>query len=142
MRVGFGGVYEKTIPLPNTILMKKILFVAIVSVIVACGVSKVSKVDGPVQADVDRVTSYFPGYSLANLKDGKVLYEKNCSTCHELKKPNSESDKGWKHHVPEMVEKANHEGQKISAEQEQLILKYLLTMGPYQSGGKKTRVAF
>ena len=62
--------------------------------------------------------------------------KKKCSACHELKHPASESERGWKHHVPEMVEKANREGQKINAEQEQLILQYLLTMGPLANGGK------
>lgn len=111
--------------------MRKILFFSALSIIVSCSVKKVS---GPMQSDIDRVANVFPGYTLASLNEGMKLYEMNCNSCHSLKSPVSESAKGWKNIVPEMVEKANREGKNINPDQETLILRYLLTMGPLKKG--------
>jgi hypothetical protein len=48
-----------------------------------------------------------------------------------LKDPASEGIRGWKHHVPEMVEMANKDkAAGIDKKEEQAILRYLVTMGP------------
>jgi mono/diheme cytochrome c family protein len=61
---------------------------------------------------------------------GKELYESNCQTCHQLAKPDSETESAWNHIVPEMVQKTNRKAGKdvLDAEGEKLILRYLITM--------------
>ncbi len=57
---------------------------------------------------------------------GKALYQTKCNQCHDLKKEKSESERGWRHHVPEMVEMSNNAGKLISKAEQDLILGYLL----------------
>jgi len=89
-------------------------------------------IDGePSQADVDRVQDKFPGYTLSQLNDGKLLYEMNCALCHDLMEPTSEPEDEWRRIVPDMVVKANWKnGNTLDAEGEELILRYVITMGP------------
>lgn len=105
--------------------MKKLLYVIITLSLVGCVSAKLAT---PTQSDVDRVKSKFPDYTLAQLNQGKTLYEQNCGTCHDLKKPTSLSEEKWKVIVPEMVHKVNKRQVKLSEQDQDLILKYLLTM--------------
>ena len=98
--------------------MKKLAVLFILAALVAC-----SKVLMPTQADADRATTKFPGTTLAELNEGKTLYTDNCGKCHGLKKPTSLNEEGWRKIVPPMAKKA-----KINAEQEDKILKYVVTM--------------
>lgn len=82
----------------------------------------------PTQQDADRMSAQFPGYTLANLTEGKALFEVHCSKCHGLKKPQSRTEAQWKHVVPEMTKMANKKSVVISTENEEAILKYLITM--------------
>lgn len=82
----------------------------------------------PTQEDADRMSTKYPGYTLANLNEGKALFEVHCSKCHGLKKPQSRNESQWKHIVPEMVGMANKKSVVISKENEEAILKYLVTM--------------
>jgi hypothetical protein len=82
----------------------------------------------PGQSDVERVKTKYPDYTLAELNQGKILYEENCGNCHSLKKPSSESEQEWNKIVPEMAKKADKKGIKIDPKQQELILKYLITM--------------
>ena len=54
---------------------------------------------------------------------GHTLYMNKCGTCHNLKDPHSQSEEGWRKIVPPMAKKA-----KLTADQEILILHYVLTM--------------
>jgi len=76
------------------------------------------------QSDADRASVKFPGTTLAELQQGKDLYEGTCNKCHGLKEPSSRNEKQWNHIVPIMAHKA-----KIDDQKEALILKYLVTMG-------------
>lgn len=83
----------------------------------------------PVQADAERMQSVYPGISVAEITQGKTIYEQKCSTCHPLKKPGSRNPEQWKQIVPEMAAKANKKSPgKITAADEEVILKYLHTM--------------
>jgi hypothetical protein len=107
----------------------KIVFVFIlISVFTACTV----KLIAPAQSDVDRVSSKYPGYSLAELNTDKALYESTCSRCHRLKSPTARSEGKWDKIVPKMIARLNKkEGKEvIDAKQQESILKYLVTMGP------------
>lgn len=84
----------------------------------------------PTQVDVDRVQTKYPGYTLADLNHGKELFEQNCGSCHRLRKPSSRTEEKWTKVVPKMVEKVNKKkkAEVLSAKDEDLILKYVLTM--------------
>lgn len=128
-------------------IRKSLLAVGCVAVLAACGLQKHSdpKVEempkeetvsvpsdgSPSQADVDRVKDKFPGYTLSQLNEGKVLYENNCALCHDLVEPIHESEEGWRRIVPEMVVKANKKnGNTLDPSGEEKILRYVITMGP------------
>ena len=109
--------------------MKNKSIILLCSLILAsCAASQVMM---PSQTDVNRVSAKYPNYTLAELNQGKALYEKNCGNCHGLKKPTSRDEAQWNHIVPEMVEKANKKAGKeeITAKDQELIIKYLVTMG-------------
>jgi hypothetical protein len=57
---------------------------------------------------------------------GKALYQTKCNQCHDLKNEKSESEKGWRYHVPQMVDMSNNAGKIITLEESNLILAYLL----------------
>ncbi len=107
--------------------MKKILFILFVSVAVACGTVKLA---APQQSDVDRVSTKYPGYTLAELNDGKALFQETCNRCHKLKNPTSRDETKWDEIVPKMIGKLNKKEGKtvIDEKQQEFILKYLVTM--------------
>ena len=107
--------------------MKKIFFLSLLSVLTACATVKLIP---PAQADVERVSSKYPGYSLTDLKSGQALFEQTCNRCHRLKNPASRDEDQWNKIVPKMIQKLNKkEGNVvIDDKQEQSILQYLVTM--------------
>jgi len=107
--------------------MKKILISLILAAfLIGCAASKTIV---PTQADADRGQSKFPDLTVADLTEGKVLYEEKCTACHGKYRPNSHSSDAWHKIVPEMTGKANKNTVKIEPKQEKLILQYLVTMG-------------
>jgi cytochrome c5 len=106
-----------------------VLFVAII--VFGC----TSAILIPTQADADRAKVKYGSSSVEELLEGKKLYETNCGTCHELKKPSSESEEGWKHEVPEMSLKVNKKARSevLDAKKQEIILKYLVTMSTAKS---------
>ena len=106
--------------------MKGTLFFLALLSLTACSVTLVT----PTQADVDRVSSKYPGYTLAELNDGKTLFQHTCNRCHKLKNPASRNETKWNKLVPKMINKLNSkEGKKVVDEnQQELILKYIVTM--------------
>jgi len=105
---------------------RKYLVVLASVVLAGCFAAKKSI---PSQADADRGAAKFPGYTLAELNEGKTLYENNCGTCHGLKKPSSEPESEWRRIVPVMVKKVNKNKVVLDAHSEDLILRYVVTMG-------------
>lgn len=82
----------------------------------------------PAQSDVDRVKEKFPAYTLEQLNSGKQLYETHCGNCHSLKRPGSRNEEQWKSDVPRMVKLINKKSSVVNDKEEDLILKYLITM--------------
>jgi mono/diheme cytochrome c family protein len=115
--------------------MKKLIILSLALYLVGCAASKKTAEAGLSQKDVDRVQDKFPGFTLAELNEGKALYEKHCGTCHGLKPLDGQTEEGWRNIVPPMVKKANRkEGNVIDERGEDLILKYVVTMGPAKAG--------
>jgi hypothetical protein len=106
--------------------MKKPFILILLTVFTACSV----KLIAPVQSDVDRVSSKYPGYNLAELNEGKALFQQTCNRCHRLKNPVSRDEDKWKEIVPKMIKKLNKkEGKEVIDEkQQESILRYLVTM--------------
>ena len=113
--------------------MKKLSFMGVIALFAACSVKLVT----PIQADVDRVSTKYPGYSLADLNEGKSLFEHNCNRCHHLKNPASRSEEKWGKIVPKMMAKLNKkEGHPVLTDKEQeSILRYLVTMRTASKSG-------
>jgi len=106
--------------------MKKIYTVLCASVLfIACASYKPL---APGAADATRAAEKFPGTTLADLEQGKSIFEQNCNKCHSLKKPFTKDEETIKSVLPKMAKRA-----KIDSRQEDLVLKYLLTMN---SAGK------
>lgn len=104
-------------------------------ILIACSTTKpqtqkTTATAGISQTDAERGAKTFPDLTVQQLNDGKVIYEQYCGSCHSLKRPASESEKGWRHHVPEMVELTNRKAgrEEINAAKQDLILQYLVTM--------------
>ena len=106
--------------------MKKSFYLFLIIAFTACSV----KLIPPSQSDVDRVSAKYPGYTLAELNDGKSLFEQTCNKCHRLKNPSSRNEDKWKKIVPKMIAKLNKkEGEEvIDDKQQESILRYLITM--------------
>lgn len=98
--------------------MKKIAVLFVLMAFVAC-----TKLIVPTQPDADYAAQSFPGTSLEDLNQGRLLYKDNCGKCHLLKKPSSRTEEEWRKIVPKMAKKA-----KIDAQKEDLILRYVITM--------------
>lgn len=106
--------------------MYKIFLGFCVLALVSCS----AKLLAPTQADADRGKAKYEGLTLASLNEGKELFQQNCSQCHGLKSPTSKTEEKWNKIVPIMVKKVNKKAGKeeLDAAEEQLILKYLVTM--------------
>lgn len=105
-------------------------FVAIVGfmlILAACGSVKLIQ---PSQADVDRGTQKYSNLTLADLNQGKAIYERECNLCHGLKAPVSKNEDQWKKIVPKMVQKVNRKKGSIAIDpkSEEILLQYLITM--------------
>lgn len=93
--------------------------------ITACGGLKLAS---PTQGDVDRMADVYPDYTLAELNHGMTLYQDKCTQCHGMKDPMAYTTEQWERITPGMSNKARSKGIAVSAEEEGLILKYLVTM--------------
>jgi cytochrome c5 len=106
--------------------MKQLLTLTVIVLVAACAATKTS---APAQADVDRMQSKYPNYTLTDLHKGKTLYESHCGNCHGLKNPSSESETEWTRIVPWMAGKVNEkQPNALNTNDQDLILKYLVTM--------------
>ncbi len=75
---------------------------------------------------------------MADCDVSEALFEQKCTQCHKLKDPAKRTPDDWAKIVPEMAHKAdNKQGvSKISSNDQQLILKYLITMSGAPKPGK------
>ena len=80
------------------------------------------------KAHMNKVLASFPNYTIEQFNDGKMLYEKNCSTCHMLHNPRSKDESAWNEIVPNMAAKSNRKGMPIDSTQQDLILKYVVAL--------------
>jgi len=100
--------------------MKKSLFALFIIFISACTATRLAT---PSQSDADRGSQKFQGYTLNDLEQGKAIYESHCNKCHKYKLPESRDETKWDKIIPVMAKKA-----KLDSQQEDLVLKYVVTM--------------
>lgn len=105
--------------------MKKVILLATIVAVVSCTASKSAV---PTQADADAAQQSFPGATLADLKNGKTLYEANCGLCHKLHAPADFDINAWHNVVPPMVQKVNQNQMKLNENDERLILMYVTSV--------------
>ena len=112
--------------------MKKIIFsLSIIGLLFACATSKetsTSTENKVVLSDLEMGQKLYPGYTQANFDDGKNLYDSKCAACHATKTPSSKSPEEWKGIVSKMSTLSNKKNKPISADEELLITKYLVTL--------------
>ena len=102
--------------------MKKIITLLFISVLFACAAYKPHI---PVQADAERAAQKYPGATLADLEQGRAIFEEKCHKCHGLKKPFRKDEVKIAKVLPRMAHRA-----KLDSKQEALVLEYLTTMTP------------
>lgn len=100
--------------------MKKTVFLLLVVLLAACSSAKFAT---PKQSDAVRGATKFPGYTLADLQHGQMLFKQDCGKCHALPAPKSKTETQWRSIVPKMAKKA-----KVDSATEDSILKYVVTM--------------
>jgi cytochrome c5 len=105
--------------------MKKIITILSLAFLVACAAYKPLV---PTQADAERAGQKFPGTTLAGLNEGKTIFESHCNKCHSLNRPFKKTEAEIRAALPKMAQKA-----KIDSTQEDLVLKFLLTMNTNQA---------
>ncbi len=106
--------------------MKKIYIIALAIGIASCTASKLTV---PTQADADGAQMSFPGATLADISNGKGLYEQHCQSCHGLKTVTDYSVQAWHDIVPRMVVQCNRKASgSVSENDERLILMYVTSV--------------
>ena len=107
--------------------MKKIVILFSVVLLASCA----PKLHNPSEADAKRGATKFPGLTVDDLNKGKAIFNDKCTQCHDAKRPTSWTEAQWRKIVPVMAAKAKEHGKRVvSAEEQEAILKYVLTMGP------------
>jgi cytochrome c5 len=81
----------------------------------------------PAQSDADRAAKNNPGVTLADLEQGRAIFEKSCHKCHSLKRPFAHTPEEIETVIPKMAKRA-----KLNSQQQELVLNYLVTMNPNQ----------
>lgn len=124
--------------------MKKLfLGIALVSLAFACGTTKektgstqVVKKDYTPEEIVASMSSKYQGYTVSNFAEGKNLYEMHCGKCHDLAKPTDYSEERWTKIVPGMTKAVNKNGVLINEQQQELVLRYLVSVTTLQKSEK------
>jgi len=106
--------------------MKKTLSIFSLILLIACGSPKLLTLSNK---DVENAEKKFPGVTLADLNEGKLIFETNCGRCHPLEKSLNKPEEEIRKVMPFMARKA-----KIDSKSEDLALKYLVTINSKMKG--------
>lgn len=80
--------------------------------------------------DAARVSTQWPGITVARLESGRTLYNARCSSCHLPVSPHEINAAEWPRHVAEMKERAN-----LSDDDAVTIERYLITIASRPAAG-------
>lgn len=106
-------------------------YIALACLILSIGCASYKAVM-PTEADVTRMAATYPNLNLAELNRGQMLYEKHCNSCHGYKNPAKKDAAGWNKTVPRMAAKINKKGEVLNQKDQELIIRFLVTMGSKQ----------
>ncbi len=109
----------------------RVVYVLLVSALLfGCFTSKKTIEEGNNdQSQIRFLQKEYPEYSEMDYKQGKLLYENNCSTCHGFKNPKNYSKEELEKIVPGMVRKSNQKkGTSLTSLDSDLIFKYMLAL--------------
>lgn len=100
--------------------MKRLVigFIAILAV-GAC----VSPVPVPTEAQLSVAQQRWPSASLADLQEGRQLYVRRCSSCHNLHLPTEYTAEEW----PAIIAEMGQEYARIDKDQQGLVLRYVIS---------------
>jgi cytochrome c5 len=111
-----------------------ILTVSIFLFSVACAVGKKKSNNTQVAKEmvdedyVKKVASKYPSYNVEQFGEGRTLYQMHCGKCHDLPVPAKYSEEKWTKIVPGMTKAVNKKEALINDEQQELILRYVVTV--------------
>ncbi|WP_395049126.1 c-type cytochrome [Flavobacterium sp.] len=88
--------------------MKKLIIIGSILLLISCS----SQLYIPIEATLT--------VSLEDLKTGREIYVKKCSSCHQLHLPNQYTEKAWSLNLAKMQDRA-----KITDAEKQLIYQYI-----------------
>ncbi len=91
--------------------MHKIVILLLLFILISCGAALYIP---------DQIDANHSGISLDTLKEGRVLYVKNCAACHNLRLPERFTREEWDTIIPRMQIKA-----KLNDRQAGLIKKFI-----------------
>jgi len=100
--------------------MKKTIIAFLAIGLTACASYKIV---APSKTDVEHGSAKYPGLTLADLTEGKTIFESNCVKCHSPQRPFRVSAAEVEKIMPKMAKKAG-----IDSRKSELVLKYLITM--------------
>jgi cytochrome c len=113
--------------------MKSIIFGIIIAMLLAgCFTAKTSaEGEKTLETHLQKLKKDYPEYTEMDYKQGKMLYEQTCNTCHGFKDPSRYSAEELKSIVPNMVRKSNQKkGTSLTSLDSDLIYKYMLAISP------------
>jgi cytochrome c5 len=116
------------------IMKYTILTVSIFLFSVACAVGKNKTNSSSVAKEmvpedyVNKIATKYPGYTVEQFGEGKKIYEMHCGKCHDLPVPAKYSEEKWTKIVPGMTKAVNKKEALINDEQQDLILRYVVTV--------------
>jgi len=77
----------------------------------------------PTTADLGRVSSRYPGLTLAELQQGRDVYQSRCGSCHVLYQPSQHGPSEWPHLIGEMAQRA-----KLTEADRNRVERYLVAL--------------
>jgi cytochrome c5 len=107
---------------------KLILAAGILALIQCKSKSKLAGTESPVKEDSPSARELavaekrWAGTTLEELKQGKIIFDNKCTTCHAAKKIVGRTEESWKDAIEKMAPKA-----KLSPEEKEKLTKYILS---------------
>jgi mono/diheme cytochrome c family protein len=108
-------------------MFPRLIAFALAGAVSACG----GGLPEPNAVDAERAGARWPSVKVADLAQGRDLYQGRCASCHQLYEPHAFSPEKWEIELHEMSARA-----RLSEPQELLILQYLVSVSG--RGGAET----
>src|SRR5262245_60667710 len=115
MGQGLGARLDRGAPVKN-----RLILVGAFAAVFGCA----GALPAPNALDAQRIADRYPHATVADLEQGRALYTKRCSTCHELFAPARFDGTRWQKELVQMRDRAGLKGGE-----ERLILQYLSVVG-------------